>query len=66
MAAPLMDGLPKRLSDKKKIRLPVQGDAGLIPGLGRSPGGGHGNSSIQGPCHLHRIPRLSEAPWEVP
>ena len=46
MAAPLMDGLPKRLSDKKKILLPVQGDAGdagLIPGLGRSSGGGNGN-----------------------
>ena len=24
------------------------------------------NESPEGPRHLHRIPRLSEAPWEVP
>ena len=33
-------------SSGKRTRLPVQVDArdeGLIPGLGRSPGGGHGN-----------------------
>ena len=26
----------------------------------------HGQRSPEGPRHLHRIPRLSEAPWEVP
>ena len=35
--------LPSWLSGKR-IQLPMQGDAGLIPGSGRSLGGGHGNS----------------------
>ena len=33
------------------------GDAGLIPGSGRSPGGGHGNPSplfLLGKCHGQR------------
>ena len=34
-------GLPWGLSGKGAAR--NAGDAGLIPGLGRSPGGGHGN-----------------------
>ena len=34
-------GLPQRLSSKESAC--NAGDAGLIPGLGRSPGGGHGN-----------------------
>ena len=36
------------------------GDLGLIPGLGRSPGGGHGNP-------LTGVFLLGESPWtEVP
>ena len=38
-------------------------------GLSRSLSGGGGRQtqrSPEGPRHLHRIPRLSEAPWEVP
>ena len=27
---------------------------------------GPGGGAAGGPRHLHRIPRLSEAPWEVP
>ena len=27
---------------------------------------GQTQRSPEGPRHLHRIPRLSEAPWEVP
>ena len=34
-------GLPWWLSGKKSAC--IAGDPGLIPGLGRSPGGGHGN-----------------------
>ena len=38
-------GLPGSVNDKQLVcqrRLAVT-DAGLIPGLGKSPGGGHGN-----------------------
>ena len=37
-------GLPKWLSDKESAcNAGDTGDAGSIPGTGRSPGGGHGN-----------------------
>ena len=37
-------GLPQWLSGKEfACNEGVEGDAGLIPGLGRSPGGGNGN-----------------------
>ena len=37
-------GLPQWLSGKEfTCNEGVEGDAGLIPGLGRSPGGGYGN-----------------------
>ena len=36
-----LNGLPQQLSSKESSR--NAGDVGLIPGLGRSPGGGHGN-----------------------
>ena len=37
-------GLPQWLSGKEfACNEGVEGDAGLIPGLGRSPGGGYGN-----------------------
>ena len=41
------------------------GDLGLIPGLGRSPGGGHGNplqySCLENPHGQRRLPGYS--PW---
>ena len=40
-------GLPQWLSGKESTC--NAGDAGLIPGSGRSPGGGHGNP-LQYPC----------------
>ena len=45
---------------KVKKNLPVNaGDAGSIPGLGRSPGGGHGN-----PCPSHGQRSLvGYSPW---
>ena len=48
------NGLPQWLSGKKSAcNAEDAGDAGLIPGLGRSPGGGHGNplqySSLENP-----------------
>ena len=33
------------------------GDLGLTPGLGRSPGGGHGNRPVFLPGDLHRLYR---------
>ena len=43
-------GLPRWLSGKDSTcNAGATGDAGLIPGLGRSPGGGHGNP-LQYPC----------------
>ena len=37
-------GLPQRLSGKESIRNAGDtGNVGSIPGLGKSPGGGHGN-----------------------
>ena len=37
-------GLPRWLSGKESTcSAEAAGDAGSIPGLGRSPGGGHGN-----------------------
>ena len=39
-----MQGLPQWPSSKESAcNAGVAGDAGSIPGLGRSPGGGHGN-----------------------
>ena len=39
-----MGGLPRWLSGKESAcNAGATGDAGLIPGSGRSPGGGHGN-----------------------
>ena len=40
---------------KKKTTHIYAGDLGLIPGLGRSPGGGHGNP-LQNSC-------LENSPW---
>jgi len=36
-------GLPRWLSGKESIHQGDTGDMGLIPGSGRSPGGGNGN-----------------------
>ena len=42
-----MEGLPRWLSIEESAY--NTGDMGLIPGSGRSPGGGHGNP-LQYPC----------------
>ena len=40
-----LTGLPWRFSGKESVcSAGATGDVGSIPGLGRSPGGGHGNS----------------------
>ena len=50
-------GLPHWLSSEESTcNAGDTGDAGLIPGLGRSPRGGHGNSSIL----AWRIPWIEE------
>ena len=52
-----MDGLPRGLSGKESACQAV--DVGLIPGSGRSPGGGNGNhSSI-----LHPLQCSRKIPW---
>ena len=38
------------------------GDLGLIPGLGRSPGGGHGNPLQSGDFHGQRS-LVGDSPW---
>ena len=55
MAAQIFNWLPKWLSGKESTC--NGGDVGLIPGLGRSPGEGNGNS-LQYPC----LGNLSEEP----
>ena len=66
----LLIGLPQWLSGKESAyNAGASGDAGLIPVLGRSPGGGHGNplqySCLENPMDtVHRVaknrPRLSD------
>ena len=60
MGAP---GLPRWLSDKEP---PANaGDAGSIPGSGRSPGGGHGNL-LQYSCLENPMDRAAwwASPWD--
>ena len=50
-----LTGLPWRFSGKESVcSAGATGDVGSIPGLGRSPGGGHGNSlqysCLENPC----------------
>ena len=50
-------GLPQWLSGKEfTCNEGVEGDAGLIPGLGRSPGGGYGNP-VQYSCLKNSMDR---------
>ena len=50
-------GLPQWLSGKEfACNEGVEGDAGLIPGLGRSPGGGYGNP-VQYSCLKNSMDR---------
>ena len=56
-------GFPGSLAGKESAC--NAGDLGLIPGLGRSPGGGHGNA-LQYSCleNLHGQKGLAEySPW---
>ena len=55
-----MKGLPRWLSGKKSAS--QAGDAGSIPGLGRSPGEGNGNP-LQCSCLENLIDRGA---WQVP
>ena len=50
LSGPYKVGLPWWLSSEESAcTVGASGDTGLIPGLGRSPGGGHG-SSLQYSC----------------
>ena len=61
-----LKGLPQWLSGEElACKAGVAGDTGSIPGLGRSPGGGHGNplqySHLENPCGLWSLEDFS--PW---
>ena len=63
MIANLILGFPA-VSDSKESTCNA-GDLGLIPGLGRSPGGGHGNplqySCLENPHGLRNL--VGYSPW---
>ena len=53
-------GLPWWLSGK--LSACNAGDLGSVPGLGRSPGGGHGNP-LQYSCLENSMDRVGYSPW---
>ena len=60
-----VEGLPWWLCGKESAC--IAGDLGSIPGLGRSPGGGHGNplqySCLENPCGGRNRNMAGYSPW---